>query len=46
MSVELCVDDVVCDQITLDIRPSDNKLSEAEFDDMLEELSVRSPTLL
>lgn len=46
MSVELCVDDVVCDQITLDIRPSDNKLSEAEFDDMLEELSVRSPPLL
>lgn len=46
MPVELCVDGEVCEHLTLDIRPSENKLSEAEFDDMLEELSARSPSML
>lgn len=45
MSLELYVDDVICDQLTLDIRPSGAKLSIAEFDDMLEELAARSASL-
>lgn len=46
MTIELCVDDTICEQLTLDIRPSENKLSVAEFDDMLEELAARSPSLM
>lgn len=46
MLIELAVDGLVCEQIRLEIRPSERKLHGDEFEAMLEELSQHSAGLL
>lgn len=46
MVLDLCAGGAVCEQLRLDIRPSERKLQGDEFEAMLDELSLRSPALL